>query len=242
MERVLRVELAYVGSGFAGSQVQPTQRTVQGELEAAWHQVASVTERFTLAGRTDAGVHAERQVASVRTAHTGDPSEIAGRLRERLPSDIALLSVSEAAPDFDARASAVWREYRYRLPASGAPVFGRWLDRERMARAAAWLVGERDFAAVSSEAPLGPRGAVRRISKLDLTGGRGELDLVVRADAFLRQMVRRLVSALVFVGTGKIGARELMRAIEMRDRKLLPGPAPAEHLTLVAVGYGDRAL
>lgn len=212
---------------------------MQGELERAWLALTGKNERFTLAGRTDAGVNAGGQVASVRTTSELPGATLTAGLARLLPSDLWLTALGEAEPGFDARRSAVWREYGYVVPRTGEPLYGRWADVDRMEEAAQRLKGERDFAAVASEAPLGPRGSVRCVQKLDVTAEERSVVIAVRADAFLRQMVRRLVSALLFVGTGKIGARELTRAIDLRDRMLLPGPAPAEHLTLAAVGYGD---
>lgn len=210
-------------------------RTVQGELESVWRAITGLEERLTLAGRTDAGVHAEHQVGNIRTRSAMPVGELQARIPASLPGDLRLLDLSEVDCRFDARHSALWREYRYDLPR--AP----YLDIGRMSSAASRLVGEHDFSAYSSAGALGPRGAVRRVLALRVSGREEAASprLRVVADAFLRQMVRRIVSALLLVGRGKIGAAEITRGLELRDRSLLPGPAPASELTLVRIGYEE---
>ncbi len=235
MLRTVKLCVSYDGSRFAGSQMQIGQRTVQGELEAAWARSTGLEERITLAGRTDAGVHAAGQVGSVVTRSDIDVNGLEDRLARELPADLRVHAVAEMPPSFNARTSARWRMYEYDLAAA----VRRFLHRGRMQEAADLLLGEHDFKAFASEGPLGPRGAVRRLH-LMLVRDSGDLGrLVVVGDAFLRQMVRRLVSALVAVGTGKMGALEIQRALIMREPRLLPTPAPPGGLTLVRVGYQE---
>jgi tRNA pseudouridine38-40 synthase len=191
-----------------------------------------------LAGRTDAGVHAERQAASLIAGGGAPTGVLARRLRFELPADIRLRELEEVEPGFDARRDALWREYRYEWPGSSPMAV---TDLARMRRASSTLPGERDFAALSSVGELGPRGSIRRLLALEIGPGAegGARSFRIVADAFLRQMARRLVSALLLVGTGRIGAAELLRALALRDRRLLPGPAPTGELTLVQVGYGE---
>lgn len=212
---------------------------MQGELEDAWTRITGSRERFTLAGRTDAGVHARGQVASVVTAAGGSPAQLTSSLVRALPEDLRLVSLEEAPSGFDARRSAHWRAYGYELAAGRK----EYLRLSAMNDAARGLEGERDFAAFSSVGGVagGSRGAVRRLMSLRVERSRrGEgYAFTVVADAFLRQMVRRLVSALVAVGRGKITGNDVLRAGEMKDRTLLPGPAPAANLTLLEIGYGE---
>ncbi len=211
---------------------------MQGELEGAWKAVTGLDgERLTLAGRTDAGVHAQGQVASVRTRTDLDAGRLHGGLSACLPEDLKVLEVADVEPGFDARHSARWREYRYDV--ARTPVY---VDTARMDEAARALVGEHDFSAYSSVGELGSRGSVRDVLALRVLRSPGvESAAMVRivADAFLRQMVRRIVSALLLVGRGKIDVMEIVRGLELRDRSLLPGPAPAGNLTLVRVGYEE---
>ncbi|MDQ3856166.1 MAG: tRNA pseudouridine(38-40) synthase TruA [Chloroflexota bacterium] len=233
--------LGYDGSGFAGSQRQGDRRTVQLELERAWQAATGECVTATLAGRTDAGVHAEGQVASVRSSRVLAPWDLKAELASSLPGDVALKSVSVAEPDFDARRSARWRRYEYVLPLHAERGFGSsYLDEDCMRLALTQLLGERDFTALASSSELGPRGARRRLLHASVGAWSGSATVfAVVADAFLRQMVRRIVSAVVAVGSGRLGMLELRRAVEMRSRHLLPGPAPARYLTLAAVGYGE---
>lgn len=228
--------IAYQGDAFAGSQVQPSVRTVQGELEGAWMQATGRGERFVLAGRTDAGVHAEGQVASVRTQAVDSAQSLHRELVAGLAPDLRVLSMVDAPSGFDARRCAQWRSYRYELGSHRA-----YADTERMQSAGLALLGEHDFSAFASASELGPRGPVRRLLALQVepAGAKDVVSVSVVADAFLRQMVRRIVSALVAVGNGIIGSAEITRGLELRDRAILPGPAPASGLTLVQVGYGE---
>ncbi len=193
---------------------------------------------MVLAGRTDAGVHAEGQVASVRTVATESSRKLTLRLQACLAPDLSLVSLADAPVGFDARRSACWRAYRYEFEGQGT-----YLDLARAQEAGGVLVGEHDFSAYSSMGELGPRGSVRRVLDLrvakNATTGLVLMEIV--ADAFLRQMVRRVVSALVAVGNGIMGTAEILRGLELRDRGLLPGPAPASGLTLVQVGYREYA-
>lgn len=213
---------------------------MQGELEDAWTRITGSRERFAVAGRTDAGVHARGQVASVVTTAGGSPAQLASSLVRALPEDLRLVSLEEAPPGFDARRSAHWRAYEYELAAEDRKEYLRLSAMNDTARG---LEGERDFAAFSSVGDVagGPRGAVRRLLSLRVERSRrgAGYAFIVVADAFLRQMVRRLVSALVAVGRGKITGSDVLRAGEMKDRTLLPGPAPAANLTLLEIGYGE---
>ncbi len=210
---------------------------MQGEVEAAWSRATGLSENFALAGRTDAGVHAEGQVASVATTAVEIAEELRLALERELPEDIRLQSVHEVGSDFHARHCARWRKYEYRLPAKAAS----YLDIEGMRSASSRLTRERDFASLASTGRTGPRGTIRRIYSVDVEreAPTGDVILRVIGDAFLRQMVRRLVSGLVLVGSGKMTEAELERGLQLRSRTLMPGPAPAGGLTLVEVGYGD---
>jgi len=233
MPRTVKLRVSYNGDRFAGSQMQTGQRTVQGELEAAWARCTGYEERITLAGRTDAGVHAREQVGSVATQSDIAVGHLEKSLAGEMPEDLRVGGIVEMPWGFNARTSARWRMYEYDL-ASAARTF---LHRGRMQEAASRLLGEHDFMAFASQGVLGPRGAVRRLHLMAVREGGDRGQLLVVADAFLRQMVRRLVGALVAVGTGKIGTLEIERALLMREPRLMPAPAPPGGLTLVRVGY-----
>jgi tRNA pseudouridine38-40 synthase len=254
----LRLDLAYDGTDFHGWAGQPGLRTVQGTLESALIQVLRVEAApVTCAGRTDTGVHARGQVAHldvdeevlVRSAgrSTRPPAEaLLRRLNGVLPHDVRLHRVSVAPEGFDARFSAVWRRYAYRIadvPRLVDPLTRAWvlawpraLDVDAMNAAAARLRGEHDFAAFCKRR----EGATTIRRLLDLSWVRDEHGLAVatvRADAFCHHMVRALVGAMITVGEGR---REPDWAGEVLARGQRDPRVTVVHphgLTLEEVGY-----
>ena len=217
----LRLDLAYDGTDFHGWATQPALRTVQGTLEAALAQVLRVPAvPVTCAGRTDTGVHARGQVvhldlepetlAAAAGRSTAPPAQaLLRRLNGILPTDVRVLRAAEAPAGFDARFSAVWRRYAYRIadapelvdPLARRSVLAwpRALDLDLMNAAAAGLVGEPDFAAFCKKRD----GATTVRTLLDLSwrrDDRGVAVATVRADAFCHNMVRALMGCLVAVG------------------------------------------
>ncbi|WP_223691785.1 tRNA pseudouridine(38-40) synthase TruA [Leifsonia poae] len=264
-----RLDIAYQGTGFNGWARQPGARTVQGEIEAALATIFrrhGDAPRLTVAGRTDAGVHAVGQVAHVDLS----PEQVASLVRKRgntVPSDaatvlgrringilgpvadIVLGSVTVAPAGFDARFSAIWRRYEYRVAdtrstrdplqrhrTTWVPVE---LDEAAMDAAALSLLGLHDFASYCK-----PRIGATTIRTLLTFGWRrddnGVLVAEVKADAFCHSMVRSLVGACVAVGEGKL---ELDAVAELRDERRrgsnLFRVMPARGLTLIQVGYPD---
>lgn len=273
----LRLDIAYDGTGFNGWSKQPGQRTVQGELEAA---LTTVLQRFgtpptlTVAGRTDAGVHAlgqvahldlsDEQLAGLDDSHRGKgrhsapatPDARAARLARRLngiaglSSDLYVRRASIAPPGFDARFSATWRRYEYRISDRSAernPLlrghtvwYPASLDEAAMTAAAQSLVGLHDFAAYCK-----PREGATTIRTLEgFTWGRGEdgvLTAKLRADAFCHSMVRALVGASVAVGEGNLPIERVADILAGATRTNEFKVMPAKGLMLVEVGYPDDA-
>jgi tRNA pseudouridine38-40 synthase len=241
--------VAYDGTGFSGWARQPGRRTVQQDLEEALATVLRRPVHLTVAGRTDAGVHATGQVA-----HCDVPGEVWAehaeklirRLRGVLPADIAVTSVQPAPADFDARFSGLARHYVYRLhdepwgppPLRRADVVAwhRPLDLDAMNEAAAALVGQRDFAAFCRR-----REGATTIRVLTALSARREADgliaLRASADAFCHSMVRSLVGALLAVGEGRWPVERPASLLARRARADEVAVAPASGLTLVAVDY-----
>lgn len=239
----LRLDLSYDGTDFHGWAAQPGQRTVQGELEAALGRIARVPARVTVAGRTDAGVHARGQVchldlpdgvlATLPGRSSRTPAEaLVSRLAGVLPQDVVVHVAREVPPDFDARFGALWRRYRYRIsdgPAAHDPLrrdvlrHRRPLDVEAMARASAPLLGEHDF--LSYCRPREGATTVRELRELrwERPGeGRADDGLIVAtvvADAFCHHMVRSLVGALLGVGEGRRGEDWPARVLAARTRE-----------------------
>ena len=245
---VVRLTLAYDGTGFHGWARQRGLRTVQGELEAALMPLVGEEIVLAVAGRTDAGVHARAQVSSFRTERAIDLPRLRLGLDRRLGPEIVVHDVRWAPEGFHARFSATAREYRYRIDDGawpGAPLApdiwrrpGR-LSVPRMREAAAHLVGERDFASFCRRPP-NDGSTSRRLERLAV-GRRGDrVDVSARANAFLHQMVRSLVGTLVAVGRGRLEPEDVASILAALDRSRAPQMAPARGLTLERVIYGRR--
>ncbi|WGD36717.1 tRNA pseudouridine synthase A [Lysinibacter sp. HNR] len=265
--RRFALPLSYDGTDFMGWAKQPGLRTVQGMLENGLgiitrHPLDPPT--LTVAGRTDAGVHARGQVAHVDLAeahveslrdrrkddaHTTPAQHLRSRLNGVLGvsgMDVRVGEVTEVSADFDARFSALWRRYEYRIADDLAfknPLhrqYTLWIDREldveRMNAAAGVLVGLHDFASFCRPRP----GATTTRTLLDFSWRReadGVLAALVRADAFCHSMVRSLTGACVAVGEGKLGLSELIEVLEEAKRGSRFVVSPAKGLSLQEVAY-----
>jgi len=261
----LRIDLAYDGGDFHGWATQPGLRTVQAELTAALATSLRVpgggAERVVVfcAGRTDAGVHARGQVCHVDVADervervsAEGPGRLLRRLNGLLPPDVRVRRVAEAAPGFDARFSALWRRYVYRVsdcPETLDPLlrghvltWPRELDVGLMHETARVLLGRHDFAAFCKRR----EGATTIRTLLDLDLRRDDAGLVeatARADAFCHSMVRSLVGCLVAVGEGRQPPAWAASTLAARHRDPGLRVAPARGLTLEEVAYpADDAL
>jgi tRNA pseudouridine38-40 synthase len=237
--------LAYDGTDFLGSQRQGVKRTVQGEVEAALHQIGWQGRSILLAGRTDAGVHATGQVAAVDLDWRHTLDELKAALNYNLPDDIAVWKVSQTARTFHPRFDAQARCYLYRLftKKERDPLRERfaWRIEEKPAfdllmQVAVSLVGEHDFHNFGRAMHL-QNSTVRNVLAAKWSArGFGELEFEVTADAFLYHMVRRMVYLQVMVGIRRLG-REDFQAIITGERSAPPGMAPAAGLELKACFY-----
>lgn len=248
----LRLDVAYDGTAFSGWAAQPGLRTVQGTIEAALTTILRLapagpgSARLTVAGRTDAGVHARGQVCSA-DIDPGDMSlsQLRQRLSRLLPDDVVVRRVSAAPAGFDARFSALWRRYAYRLcddPVAWDPVRRRetlrWprpLDETTMNDAALSLLGEHDFAAFCKRR----EGATTMRDLKELTWSRraGQLTCRVVANAFCHHMVRSLVGCLLVVGEGRRPVGWPAEVLAARVRPSAIPVVPPQGLTLEEVGY-----
>ena len=242
-----RLVLEYEGSGFEGWQVQPGARTVQGELARAISQVTSEADpRVVGSGRTDTGVHAEGQVASVEIARDVRVKKLRDSLNGVLPDDLAVVEVSLAAPDFDARKGARGKHYRYQIWNARRPSPLRAarfahvrapLDVAAMAEAAIAFEGEHDFSSLRA-AGSSVKTSVRTVTSCRIEGDAGaEIVLRVSGTGFLRHMVRNLAGTLIEVGLGRRGAGSMAELIAAEDRNQAGPTAPALGLTLESVDY-----
>ena len=245
----LRIDLAYDGSDFAGWATQPGQRTVQGDLEAALGTILRLPQppTVTVAGRTDAGVHARGQVAHVDL--DTHPGVLERRLRRYLPPDIRIKAVTQAHPDFEARFAAVERRYVYRMtdhPAGPDPLargmivaHPRPLTVDLMNEAAEHLLGEHDFAAFCKKR----EGAttIRTLLALRTVRGGETIATTVRADAFCHSMVRALVGALISVGDSRRSIEWPAQVLAGGERDSAVQVLPPYGLSLEEVTYPDAA-
>jgi tRNA pseudouridine38-40 synthase len=241
----LRIDLAYDGTDFYGWAAQPALRTVEGELSAALATVLRVPSvDVTCAGRTDAGVHARGQV--VHCDADDPPDQLVRRLNGVLPRDVRVRRVSEAPDGFDARFSALWRRYAYRVadtPEVLDPLQRRhvlaWprpLDLAAMNDASAALVGLHDFASFCKQR----EGATTIRTLLELVWSRdvgGLAVATVRADAFCHSMVRSLVGCLLTIGEGRRPPEWAAEVLEAGARDSAVTVVHAHGLTLEEVAY-----
>lgn len=249
----LRLDISYDGSDFAGWARQPGQRTVQGAIEDALARLMRLDPAplLTVAGRTDAGVHARGQVAHVVVpvaAYSAINGTMPRRLAGLLPPDVRVWRVSVAPDGFDARFSALSRRYEYRVcddPVGVDPLrrhdvvwHPRPLNLDRMNAAAALLVGEFDFAAFCRKR----EGAttIRRLLRYEWEREAPRLAVAtVEADAFCHSMVRALVGALLVVGDGRRDVDWPAKVLEARVRDSAVNVAPAHGLSLEEIRYPD---
>lgn len=259
----LRLDIAYDGTHFRGWARQPGLRTVQGELEGALARIVGGAPRLVVAGRTDAGVHASGQVAHVdldddqssrlpRRRRNDDEADaigaLAGRLRGALGTypDVTVRRTSLAPEGFDARFSAVWRRYSYRLAdaATGYDPLDRLrtttvrstLNVEAMDAAAGRLIGLHDFAAYCKAREEAT--TIRTLLEYDWRRDAGGVLVAnVRADAFCHSMVRALVGACVAVGEGRIAVDDVVAVRDARLRIPETKVLAARGLVLAEVGY-----
>jgi tRNA pseudouridine38-40 synthase len=247
--RVWRLELEYEGTRYAGWQVQPHARTVQGELSKAAEQFFDSRVEVGGSGRTDAGVHALRQVAHLKWKPSGrapEAAQVRTGLNKLLPHDVNVLRVSEAAASFHARHDALARYYLYQI-ATRRTAFGKpfvwWvrdrLDAKSMRAACQFIEGRRDFSSFCEGAGE-QRSTLVEVARAEVVCEGGLILFRVGASHFLWKMVRRLVGALVEVGRGNLSAEEFGALLRRYSNAPAAWTAPPSGLFLERVLYeGD---
>src|SRR4051794_22035597 len=246
-----RLLLQYDGTNFHGWQIQDQQRTVQGELTRVLSLLDGREVTVHGSGRTDAGVHAEGQVANVQLEREILPQKLRGAINGNLDADLRVLFVDAVADDFHARYSAGGKTYCYRVVQGRvmSPFWARYaLQESRPLNLAAIrscsriMLGEHDWTAFSAaQSDVGSR--VRTGMRLDFENGwdsRGHCHLIeftISANGFLRYMVRSIVGTLLAVGRGEMDRATVARALSEGNRALVGATAPAHGLTLMSVQY-----
>ena len=248
--RCIRMTVQYDGTNYHGWQEQPGLATIQGTLADRMATILGERPGVEGAGRTDAGVHAIGQVAAFRTDHPIDLGRLLAALNSRLPDDVAVPDMSEAALGFRPSMDAVSKHYRYRIhrgpvrPVFAARYAWHWyrpIEVEPMRAAARLLLGRHDFK--SFEARGSDRAdTVREVTRLDVAEAGAELLVDVEGNGFLYRMVRNLVGTRVEVGRGHRSPQWVADVLEARDRRAAGPTAPPHGLCLMAVRYPPSAL
>jgi tRNA pseudouridine38-40 synthase len=245
-KRNFKLTIEYDGTNYHGWQIQPNEPSIQQTIESALMQMTRQKIRLSGSGRTDAGVHALGQVASFTCDTMITPDEFHKGLNSILPDDIVIREVKEMPIRFHARYDAKYKRYRYTilnqpLPSAIQRHYAWWirtpLDLSAMEKATAHIIGEHDFKAF--EGAGSPRAhTIRHVTELDINGHPiGPITIDIRADGFLRYMVRNIVGTLVDVGLGKISPQQVQQIIASKDRSLAAATAPARGLFLMEVCY-----
>jgi tRNA pseudouridine38-40 synthase len=244
--RSLKLTIAYDGTAYAGWQRQSNALAVQQVIEEAFaHLTGGIAPTISGAGRTDSGVHALGQVASVNVEFGHSPTAVQRALNMRLPADIRILDVSEMPPGFHARFHATGKSYRYRM-AVGAVLspFDRqyawhvpWpLNLDAMREAAIHLTGTHDFASFQATGtPI--TETVRTLERLVIADLGDQLRIDADGDGFLRNMVRIIAGTLMEVGTGHRSPDTIPAMLAARSRDAAGKTAPPQGLTLMGVRY-----
>ena len=246
MTRNFRLTLCYDGTRYRGWQRQGnTENTIQAKMEAMLSRLLSQEIELAASGRTDAGVHARRQVCSFRAEIDYDNDFMLTELRKHLPEDIGAISLEEAGPRFHARLNCREKSYVYRVWNSEEPnVFERRyvyadpapLNLDAMRKAAESLLGEHDFSAFCSNKHM-KKSAVRTLSKIQIERRGGEVRLTYTGSGFLYNMVRILTGTLLEVGHGQRSVDSVKAALLSLNREQAGFTAPAQGLILWDVQY-----
>ncbi|MEO6196559.1 MAG: tRNA pseudouridine(38-40) synthase TruA [Dehalococcoidia bacterium] len=244
--RRIALLLEYDGTAYGGSQYQKNAPTVQGTLERALSRLTSEPIRVSMAGRTDAGVHAVGQVASFKTSSKFTPGKFAGGGNALLPGDITIRAAAETPLDFDPRRQAKSRLYRYtidlRSPRSALLRNVTWhlrngVDLQAMEAAAGSLAGIHDFAAFTPPSVASRTVTNRCIQRVEWSTRGGLAFFDIEANAFLMHMVRRIVGTLVEVGRGRLAVDDFKKLVEQAPPGEGSRTAPARGLCLIKVRY-----
>ncbi len=245
-KRRYKMGVAYDGTHYAGWQVQPNHRTIQGELEKVLRELTGETERIQCSGRTDAGVHAREQVVHFDLTRPVILRKLMIGFNGLLDGDIRVMWIRKAEADFHARYGAAGKEYRYFV--WNGPVLPPFLrdyrafvraplDVQAMALAAKELVGRHDFAAFSANPNREIDGTVRHLRELKVSRRGREIVITARGDGFLYKMVRSLAGFLIRVGTGELAPDSAKEILHSKTRTARVPTAAPEGLFLWRVFY-----
>lgn len=240
-----RLLIQYDGRPFCGWQRQSNGLSIQQCIEDACARISEESGAVHGAGRTDAGVHATGQVASVLMRPNPPKRQIKDALNANLPPEIRIVSSKRAPADFHARTHAKQKTYRYLLLSSSnrspfTPWYAAWiphaLSEEKMQLAAKYLLGEHDFRSFMAGGSS-VKTTVRTLTRVEIRRGGGMISFLFAGGGFLRHMVRIIVGTLIEVGRGRVTPGEVKEILTVMDRRQAGPTAPAEGLTLIRVEY-----
>jgi tRNA pseudouridine38-40 synthase len=244
--RTLKLTIAYDGTGYAGWQIQRGKPTIQGTLQETLRQILQEPVNVIGSGRTDAGVHAEAQVAHARIRSAMPLRRLLRSLNRLLPADIVVTRLDEAGSAFHARFGAKRKRYRYRV-ATGAivsPFIRAYvhhvpmpLNVRLMQREAAALKGRHNFAAFGNAGSVRRSGSIRAITAARVRRRGREIHLDLEGNGFLHTMARSIAGTLIDVGRGRLPAGTVQRLLKTRNRSGAGTVAPARGLSLLSVTY-----
>jgi len=241
----IAARLMFDGTGYHGWQVQKTETTVAGTLEAVLSRLCGHTVKVSGCGRTDAGVHAERYCFNFRSSTSIPPDRLPLAANSLLPSDIAVQRAIYVHDDFDANLSCIKKEYTYRIynsrirdpfHADRAYFYPQKLDVGAMREAAKHFVGTHDFAAVRSVGTE-TRTTVRTVHWYEIYETGKIIELRVCADGFLYNMARAMAGTLIYVSEGKLSPDELPYLLQQKDRRLTGPTVPGGGLYMTGLWY-----
>jgi pseudouridylate synthase I len=229
------LKIGYEGAEFSGSQIQPDQRTVEGELLKALKEVGAIqdieTAGLSSSGRTDTGVHAISQVV---TFNAVNPRMAIPRvLNSKLPQDVWAWAYAEVDDDFDPRRNAVRRKYRYVLNAED-------YDISKMRDAAKLIVGEHNFSNFAKKDKNNPRSTIRKVEKLDIRSSGLVIKIDIVANAYLWNMIRKIVTALILVSNGNRSLEWVSQMLDPENYEEGLEPAPPYGLVFLEVQYNPE--
>ena len=245
----IAMRLMYDGSKYHGWQIQKTESTIAGTLEAALSKLCGHPIKLHGCGRTDAGVHAEKYCANFKTTSKIPPDRLPLALNSLLPSDIAIQEAMYVPDNFDSILSCIKKEYTYRIYnsriknpfyAKRAYFYPQKLDIIAMKQAAGHFVGTHDFAAVRSVGTE-TKTTVRTVFWYEVEEKGPITELRACADGFLYNMARAMAGTLLYVSEGKISPDELPLLLEKKDRRLTGPTAPPEGLYMTKIWYSGEA-
>ena len=246
--RKIKIILEYDGRGYCGWQIQPNGISIQETVENAIKKIVKEKTSVIVSGRTDAGVHAEAQVAHFKTKSKMTTFQFLKAMNSVLPNDIVIKNVCEVPPSFHARRSSIKKVYRYSILNREFPSalnFRRvWyistpLNVEAMQIASKTLEGKHDFSSFRASG-CGSKSPIKHIFKIRFDAKKSLLDIFFEGSGFLKYMIRNIIGTFILIGKNQISPKELKKILDAKNRNLAGPTAPPQGLCLISVNYPEN--